>query len=107
MITKKLDNGLTEITRGDGTIFTYRAATSPTDEELANANKILDYEKKLEKIIEETCQTYIMGGYFYPEGYTWMKENWGIDFVDNKLFLHPVFYDFAYTSLYSPLEKVS
>ena len=95
MRSEKLPSGKTRITRGDGSSFEYRSACSPTAEELEFARCPYDEGERMQEVVEDTCRTLLTGGYFYPEGFRWLRDNWGVSFVDGKLTLHPAVFDFA------------
>ena len=89
MIVERTDSGMTRITRGDGTSFEYMSACACVGDWRYDAGA-----REIE-VIEDTCRTLLTGGHFYPEGFKWMRDNWGVAFEGGKLWLHPAVFDFA------------
>jgi predicted 3-demethylubiquinone-9 3-methyltransferase (glyoxalase superfamily) len=87
MLTERFSDGLTRITRGDGSTFTYRSACSATGEELAAARAPYDHEARMEEVVDDTLRTLVTGGYFFPEGFKWLRDNFGVSFDGKQLHL--------------------
>lgn len=41
----------------------------------------------MEEIVDDTLRTLVSGGYFYPEGFCWLRDNWAVSNDGRRLVL--------------------
>jgi len=83
MRTEKLADGRVKVTRGDGSWFTYwPSVTKGMDFSfiLTPQQRAAAAEQRMEEIVEDTLRTLASreGGYFFPEGFRWLRDNFGL-----------------------------